>query len=169
MKEKGIGDAIEVVKDINSALGETMYELDIYGSIDVNQTEWFEELQTNFPSYISYKGCVNFDKSVETLNKYFALLFPTYYSGEGFAGTIIDALAAGLPVIASDWKYNAEIVKHGICGYIYPTQDNNALYKILCEVAQNPNKILLLKKNCVDTAKNYLPEQAISLLINNIR
>ncbi|MFR3494185.1 MAG: glycosyltransferase [Blautia sp.] len=56
------------------------------------------------PQYIRYKGMVPFNQSTEVLKNYDALLFPTYYEGEGFAGTIIDAFAAGLPVIASDWK-----------------------------------------------------------------
>lgn len=64
---------------------------------------------------------VPFNQSTEVLKNYDALLFPTYYEGEGFAGTIIDAFAAGLPVIASDWKYNSEIIKQGITGVITKT------------------------------------------------
>jgi glycosyltransferase involved in cell wall biosynthesis len=50
----------------------------------------------------------------KVLRDYFALLFPIYYIGEGFAGTAIDAFSAGVPVIASDWKYNSEVIKEGI-------------------------------------------------------
>ena len=73
--------------------------------MDSVQTEWFNELKSTFPSYIKYGGLVPFDKSVEVLKNYFALLFPTYYEGEGFAGTLLDAMAAGVPVVASDWRY----------------------------------------------------------------
>ncbi len=38
----------------------------------------------------------------------------------GFAGTLIDAMAAGVPVIASNWKYNPEIVIENVTGRIYP-------------------------------------------------
>ena len=169
MREKGIGDAVEVITKINTKLNKVVYQLDIYGNIDEKQIEWFQELQSSFPEYISYKGCVDYNKSVETLQNYFALLFPTYYEGEGFAGTIIDAFAAGLPVIATDWKYNAEIVKNNICGYIYPTRDNNALCKLLEDIYQNPSKVADLKNNCLEAAKQYLPKQALSVLINNIK
>jgi glycosyltransferase involved in cell wall biosynthesis len=58
-------------------------------------------MQKRFPEYVVYGGVVPFNKSVEVLKDYFAVLFPTYYEGEGFAGTIIDAHSAGVPIIAS--------------------------------------------------------------------
>ena len=53
--------------------------------------DWLETLRKKFPDYISYCGLISFEKSVETLKEYFALLLPTYYEGEGFAGTLIGA------------------------------------------------------------------------------
>lgn len=130
MKEKGIEDAVEAVTLVNDDFGETVFTLDIYGPVDENQTEWFDKLQTAFPQYVHYRGCVNSDKSVDVLKAYYALLFPTFYDGEGFAGTLIDAFSSGVPVIASDWKYNPEIV-HGNVGIIYPTGNVESLADIL--------------------------------------
>lgn len=76
MKEKGIEDAVNAVKTVNEHLGRTVYTLDIYGQVDSAQTEWFNELKSTFPSYIKYGELVPFDKSVEVLKNYFALLFP---------------------------------------------------------------------------------------------
>ena len=88
---------------------------------------WFDELKDSFSACVHYGGLVPFYKSVEVLKNYFALLFPTYYEGEGFAGTLIDALAAGVPVIASDWRYNPEIVEDGMTGKIHKTQNELSL------------------------------------------
>ena len=120
-KEKGIEDAVRAVCEINSMHSDIFAELDIYGQIEDNQEEWLKKLQTLAPGYIKYKGMVPFSQSTKVLKEYDALLFPTYYEGEGFAGTIIDAFAAGLPVIASDWKYNSEIIKSGMTGVIFKT------------------------------------------------
>ena len=106
MKEKGIEDAIEAVKKTNGKIGKDVFTLDIYGQVWKGQEEWFKTTMDQQPAYISYKGCISYDSSVKTLETYFALLFPTYYRGECFAGTIIDAYAAGLPIIASDWHDN---------------------------------------------------------------
>ncbi len=104
MKEKGIEDAVNAVKTVNEQAGRKVYTLDIYGQIDDAQTEWFEELKLNFPEYVNYRGVVSFDQSVDVLKEYFALLFPTGFFTEGIPGTIIDAYAAGIPVISAEWE-----------------------------------------------------------------
>ena len=167
MREKGIEDAVKVVTAVNQSLGRVVFSLDIYGQVDENQTEWFESLQKTFPDFIRYGGLIPFDQSVETLKEYFALLFPTYYEGEGFAGTLIDAYSAGVPVIASDWKYNAELVNEEV-GYIYKTQDNAAFEDLLKLVAVDPMMILRKKKACLREAEKYKIENAVSVLLNRI-
>lgn len=86
MQEKGIADAVKTVIEVNQSLGRTIFSLDIYGQVDENQTDLFEKLRKIFPYYIRYGGLIPFDRSVETLKEYFALLFPTYYEGGRFCG-----------------------------------------------------------------------------------
>ena len=92
------------------------------------------------------------------------MLFPTYYEGEGFAGTLIDAMAAGVPVIASDWKYNKEIVEDGKTGIIM----HNSLEKELLNILQEKEQWMRMKKLCVLEAKKYLPSVALQPLIENL-
>ena len=163
MKEKGIEDAVNAVKTVNEQAGRTVYTLDIYGQVDSVQTEWFNELKSTFPSYIKYGGLVPFDKSVEVLKNYFALLFPTYYEGEGFAGTLLDAMAAGVPVIASDWRYNPEIVNKKT-GYVYPVHDKHTFVATLISVGNNPDLLLSKKLDCLKEAEKYRAENVIQCL-----
>jgi lipopolysaccharide/colanic/teichoic acid biosynthesis glycosyltransferase/glycosyltransferase involved in cell wall biosynthesis len=169
MKEKGIEDAIDVVNSVNDFFGRTAYTLDIYGQIDDNYIERFEILKKEFPKYISYKGVVKSNDSVYVLKSYFALMFPTYYEGEGFAGTILDSYAAGIPAIATDWKYNREIIHENSDGLIYDYQNKDMLKKILIEIYQNPNVIFNMKKNCLNRATEYLPETVINNFISYLR
>ena len=164
MKEKGIGEAIDVVSFINEKYNRTVFTLDIYGQVDSEQIEWFENLKSSFPPYVSYKGLVPYDRSVEVLKEYYALLFPTYYAGEGFAGTLLDAMAAGVPAVASDWKYNSEIVIPGKTGYLFRTND----FKSFCDNVEKSlddswNK---MKQTCIEEAGYYSPDKAISVLVN---
>lgn len=168
MKEKGIEDAVEAVKAVNARFGRTVYELDIYGQIDPNQTEWFVQLQKEFPEYVQYKGAVPYDQSVNVLKNYFALLFPTYYDGEGFAGTLLDAMASGVPVIASDWKYNSEIVKDGQTGVLYPARDKDALVACLYYACRNVEKWNAMRYHCIEEAKKYRPEEVVKVIIDKI-
>ena len=167
MKEKGIEDAVNSVKTVNEQAGRTVYTLDIYGQVDSAQTEWFNELKSTFPLYIKYGELVPFDKSVEVLKNYFALLFPTYYEGEGFAGTLLDAMAAGVPVIASDWRYNPEIVNEKT-GYVYPVHDNHAFVTTLISVGNNPDLLLSKKSDCLKEAEKYRAENVIQCLTSKL-
>ena len=127
MKAKGIEDAVIAIRKANNFKGSNVFHLDVYGFVEPQEYEWFNSLQELYRSEMTYKGSVAFEQSTAILQNYYGLLFPTYYSGEGFAGTLIDAYAAGLPVIASDWKYNSEIIENGKDGIIVPIQDTDKL------------------------------------------
>ena len=123
LKEKGIDDAIEIVKLANRKSGEQRFFLDIYGRIEASYETEFCELTAENKTVCRYLGVKNAGAGPKVIAGYFALLFPTYYMGEGFAGTILDGFSAGRPVIANDWRYNSEIVEDGVNGFIYPYRD----------------------------------------------
>jgi glycosyltransferase involved in cell wall biosynthesis len=50
---------------------------------------------------------------------------------EGFSNAVIEAMAAGLPMIVSDVGGNAEAVIDGECGHVVPVRDPEALAKAL--------------------------------------
>lgn len=164
-KEKGIENAVEAVINVNKSLGYQAFSLDIYGQIDDDQKNWFKKLKSSFPEYVSYGGLVPFEKSVEKIKNYFALLFPTYYEGEGFAGTLIDAFSAGVPVVASDWKYNSEIVNENV-GFLFKSQNLKEFESILKSIAVNPEQINMKKKSCLREALKYIPENALKPLFD---
>lgn len=167
MKEKGIETAVKAVVKANEILGFQAFALDIYGQIDTQQAQWFNELQKQFPSYVKYGGQIPFDQSVGVLKEYFVLLFPTYYEGEGFAGTLIDAFSAGVPVVASDWKYNAEIVNNNV-GFVYPSGDQTALVNILLRIVQDSDEIFGRKKLCLQEVEKYRIDRVVRNLIEQI-
>lgn len=161
MKEKGIEDAVDAIIAYNTSKEEAVFTLDIYGQIDPEQKSWFETLSRKFPKYIRYAGIVPFNKSVEVIKDYFALLFPTYYEGEGFAGTLIDSMSAGVPVIATDWKYNKEIVNTNN-GLLYQVRSQKALTDSLEKAINVFN--LELRKKCIKEYEKYQPESVIEIL-----
>lgn len=57
---------------------------------------------------------------------------------EGFPITILEAMAAGLPVIATDVGGNREAIAHGETGLILPPADADALVSALRTMIENP-------------------------------
>ncbi len=165
MKEKGIADAVEVVKKINEKYDESIFKLDIYGQIDPLQVEWFDELKCEFSKDIEYKGVVSFDQSVDVLKKYDALLFPTKFYTEGIPGTIIDAYASGLPVICSKWESWNDIVNESITGYTFEFCDNESFENLLLFLSENPELLVSMKKKCLEKAYQYSTEKVINKFI----
>ena len=169
LKQKGIEDAINAVVSINKEEGKISYSLDIYGPIDPAETEWFEELMAKQPEYIKYMGVVSQDQIVDTLSRYFALLFPTRFYTEGVPGTIIDAYASGLPVIVSKWQSYKDIVEEDVTGFAYEFGNTDEFESILYRILKSPSLINSLRENCRKYAKRYNADEAIKILDERLR
>lgn len=166
MKEKGIENAIYGIKTINEKFGE-ICSLDIYGQVQQGQESWFDSVIKSAPKYVKYCGIVESNKITNTLCNYYGVLFPTYYDGEGFAGTLLDSMAAGVPSIVSDWHYNKEIIYNNYNGYVFKTLDDAELIKCIEKAISFQNVWWQMKLNCVEEAKKYTVHNVIKILINN--
>lgn len=167
MEEKGIEDAISVVKRINDEVNDVVYTLDIYGPIDKEYSQRFEELKKSFPEYINYIGCVDSDKSVEVLKEYYLLLFPTKFKTEGIPGTIIDALATGLPIVASKWDNYLDILVDGENSFLFDMYDVENLKNILSKLIDD-SLVIQLKRKTLETVNKFNKDVAMKVFFNNI-
>lgn len=155
---KGIENAINTIIHINQEAGHVVATLDIYGLPDDDYKDRFNELIKSVPEYIKYRGYIDYEKSVDTLKSYYCLLFPTTFFGEGFPGTVWDALAAGVPTIATDWRYNTEVVLHGKTGYVYPADSPELLEDRILYAISHVEETNAMKLNCIHEAQKYSPE-----------
>lgn len=167
-QQKGIEDIITAVIKINTKYNRTVFKLDNYGQIDSNYERRFKALIEQSPEYIKYCGVVDFDKSVDVLKRYYALVFPTLFYTEGIPGTIIDAYAAGLPIISSKWESFVDIVDNGKTGIGYTFGNYEDLVFTLEEISNEPEILNSMRLNCVEKAKEYLPEKALVPLLKRI-
>lgn len=159
-KKKGISNAIESVDAVNSRYGRQVVKLEIYGPIDADFEKELGELLDKSPSS-SYEGCVKAEESVATLSSYDALLFPTEWAMEGIPGTIIDAFNAGLPVIASRWRYYEELLEDGKTGVGYPFEQREMLEDALLRfLALDADSIAIMRKECLSRAHKYSAHSA---------
>ncbi len=167
-RKKGIEDAFNAVKKINEEVGYEAYSLDIYGSIDNGEEEWFSALEKAFPAYVSYKGVVPYSQSVNVLKNYYALLFPTHYYTEGIPGTILDAYASGVPVIASRWENYGDLIEEGKTGIGFCFGDEEDLERALLNALNHPEELLKMRAHCLSKARTFEPSKALSPLIDRL-
>ncbi len=59
---------------------------------------------------------------------------------EGISNTILEAMASGLPVVATDVGGNAELVQHGLTGYVVPAARPQAMADRLVALAIEPQQ-----------------------------
>lgn len=91
----------------------------------------------------------------DTLSTYDVMLFPTYWDGEGFAGVVLDANMVGLPIIASDWNMNKEVVQDGETGFIIPVHDHKALANRMKTFINGDVDLMSMKQKCLKYVKQF--------------
>ncbi len=94
---KGVGEVLSVRSRIDGIT------LDIAGPIDDSA---YLPLQ-NEPFY---HGVIAPDATLQFLSQYDVLVLPTYFSGEGYPGVILEAFSLGMPVITTRWMGIPDIV-----------------------------------------------------------
>ena len=132
MPDKGCDYILEAVRRLNAKGFQPRFSVDFYGNIDATYREQFLR-EVGLVKNVAWHGLLDLrtNKGYDTLASYHAMLFPTFHPSEGFAGVMIDAFIAGLPVLASDWAHNTEAITDGKRGIIYPVHNIEALTNVL--------------------------------------
>ena len=72
------------------------------------------------------------------LSEHDVLAFPSYYSSENLPLVIIEAMAAGLPVVASDWRGIPSLVIENETGFLFPPKQVAEIVSSLQKIADEP-------------------------------
>lgn len=70
---------------------------------------------------------------------------------EGMSRSILEAMSAGLPIVATDVGGNSDLVKQGENGFLVPADNAEALAKKFIELETNPD----LRKTFAEKSKTY--------------
>jgi len=130
------------------------YSLDIVGAgplepkLRANVAALGLEDQVNFRGYIAYGEAL-----LQLYQKAAALLVPSL-SGEGFPQVINEALAAGVPVIASAVGGIPAFLTHGKTGLLVPPAQVTALADAIEQVVNNQNLRRQLRENGRDLMRD---------------
>lgn len=164
-EEKGIFECIDVIKRINR--DSVKCELDIYGKIDsIIEERFFRAIDGD--SSIRYKGIVQPQDAAAVLKPYYMLIFPTRYEGEGFPGAVIDAFAAGIPLLSSKFANYKDMLKDGYDSILFEFQDYGDMYRKMLFTIHNREIIERMRSNSCRNISKYEPEKEIEVIIRNM-
>jgi L-malate glycosyltransferase len=84
----------------------------------------------------------------ELLHCFDAFCLPSF--SEGLPVSILEAMAARLPVVASDVRGIREVVSHKLTGLLFPSDEHEALARILEDVINDPSIGIQLSERAFD-------------------
>lgn len=162
---KGCDLILSCTKKLNAQVLEDKFNVTFFGTVDPVYESSFKQEVEAVPN-VTYKGLLNLTskEGYKELAKHDVFLFPTFYENEGFPGVVVDAYIAGLPIIATDWHFNAQFVKNGSTGVVIPAQDEDALLEQMASFISGKYDIEKMKRQCLAEAtlydiKNVLSEE----------
>ncbi len=117
-QRKGIFYLLEAIKFFKKA----EVELHIIGGIQ-GSGEAFQKYKNHFV----YHPPVSQYEMFSLYKEYDALILPSIF--EGFGLVIVEAMAAGLPVIATSHTMGPDVIEEGKNGYLIPIRDINSIKK----------------------------------------
>lgn len=164
IKQKGIEEAVEGILKANDILGRRVCKLSILGKVDKDYENDIHKNIKGNEDIIELVGYMEDDEVIEVLSNNYMLIFPTYYPGEGFPATIVESYMAGVPVIASDWRFNKELVEEGVTGVLVPIKDSDSIARNIVNFVNDKSRVKEMKVACYNKAKEYTPAKAMKVL-----
>ena len=162
---KGCSDIIKSVDVLTQNGYQGKFDVVFYGreSEDAAYAKQFQEM-VDARDEVEYKGLLNLrdTNNYDELAQYDVMLFPTYWHGEGFPGIVIDAYIASLPIIASDWNLNKDVIEDGVTGWIIPTHNVEALTEKMKYVIDHPEVVQKMSLVCRECAAQYDSREVLS-------
>jgi glycosyltransferase involved in cell wall biosynthesis len=156
-REKGIAEAVAAARVLPAGAtltvcGPAMAGFDI-GTLDLH-ARW------------RFAGAIASADVPRVLAEHDALVFPSYHDGEGLPGIVIEAMQAGLPVIATRFRALPEVVEDGVNGLLVTPRDVDALGAAMRRLSEDPALFAQLSVGASHTGDAHRPGPWLARLRN---
>lgn len=134
--QKGLFDLLAAVATANQELQGSPFRLNLAVAgtfvFESEQREFERCLQSpELKDCVQYQGFVSGHQKARLLRESDCLCFPSYYEAESFGLVLIEALACGLPIIATNWRSIPEVLPPGYEGIVEPRSPEQIARAIL--------------------------------------
>ena len=152
--EKGIYDLLRVAKRADE--NNLDIQISLYGELE--EKSYQKEISDLNSSKIKYKGVLDKKEVFGVMQDSDLLAFPSKYEGEGYPGVLIEGINMNLPIIATNHKYNSELVRDGVDGILYDPEDSDALWECIDDLASNRKKLRYFHDNLKQKKEKFYSE-----------
>lgn len=154
--EKGPDVAIEALAHLVGEMGVRHISLDILG---LGPDKYMRQLQNmvtalGLEDRVEFVGTLEYQQLLERYAEYDALLFTSRWA-EPFSATIPEAMARGLPVIATNCGGTPEIISDGQNGLLVPPGEPLMLANAVKRLVQNPAFAQKIRHAALNTIRGH--------------
>lgn len=160
-KRKGIYDIIKAIPIVVNKYGENILFI-FLGRCNTNKLRDICKIN-NIQKYVDFKGYVKESVKIKIMNSSDIFVLPSY--AEGLPISILEAMAAGLPIISTPVGSIPDVIKEEVHGYLIDPGDYYTLANRIILLAEDSR----LRSNMRKINKNtILIKYDINLLVNKI-
>ncbi|MDR7127727.1 glycosyltransferase involved in cell wall biosynthesis [Algoriphagus sp. 4150] len=138
LERKGFLDILEAVALVKQKF--PFISMDIFGEGPLENILKERIVKLKLQDNVALKGVV-IDPQVR-LKDYGVFVFPSHY--EGFSGALVEAMMAGIPIIASDIPMNLEAVKDQESALVFPVKNIQSLAEKMIHAIEHPEEMAKL-------------------------
>ncbi len=157
--EKGVLDLVNSVQNL------TGVKVDFYGDAS-DSTDLVKRI--NGARNCAFQGQVEPQLIQKTISDYDLLCLPTYYSGEGYPGVILEAYSCGVPVISTYWKCIPEILENGVHGWLVEPKDYLALSDLIKQISTSREVLYDVSSNVKEYFLNFEESSRRKVFIDSV-
>jgi glycosyltransferase involved in cell wall biosynthesis len=148
---KGTWDILAAAAEVKSAVpGARFYFVGRGEFRDLQQ----RALKAGVEEAVIFLGSVTDEEKLEALQRADVFLLPSY--GEGQPLSILEAMAAGLPVVSTTVGSIAEVIEDGANGFLIQPGDVSALARAMIELGEDADlRLRMGKRNRQDARERF--------------
>lgn len=171
VEKKGVKYLIYAFKKVSSFYENVQLLIGGTGPLEKEIKELVKNL--HLEKFVKFLGWISREKIPEILSEADVLVVPSIITEEGdtegLPTVILEAMGAGVPVVASDVGGIKDVIKNGVNGILVPQRDIDALAEAIISLIKDEKLRKKLSVEGINTAKNYewnkIAEFYISLFI----
>jgi glycosyltransferase involved in cell wall biosynthesis len=157
-REKGIFEIVEAIG------AREAFSCDFYGPFAERDRRAFHEAISGHPN-LRYRGVVEPGSVIRAAREYDVLLLPTFHPSEGYPAVILEAYAAGIPVVATRWRSIPEIVIDGETGLLVSVHSPSEIIGALDALRAAPGRYETMCRKASEFVRSFSEEEVVGRML----